>query len=195
MARVVENLPGDMALNLGSIVIRKGKLQDEEDETILVQWDAMPLCLDEDCAIRSRCHYKKDRSRPCTLMKQYIKSVALIIHRNFDFEETQLFRIGMELMPLYVLLCQLKMYQLTVNTPVHVTDKGLFHMNPVYREIRETIKAINRTWESIYPYAKNGKRGKIPANLDDFLDGDLTYHEMLEKGSPPVPKDRLVTKD
>ena len=192
MARPTENLPGEMAMQMGKIIIRKGV---DDDASVLVQWDAMPLCIDTECAIFTRCHYKKDREKPCTLMKQYVKSVALILHRNFVFDESQLFRVGMELMPMYVILCQLKMYQLTIQNPVSTTDKGLHHMNPIYREIREMIKSISRTWESIGARPKNGRGSNIPANIDDFLEGDLTYHEMLEKGPPPVPKNRLVTEE
>ena len=55
----------------------------------------------------------------------------------------------MHLMPLYKTLCKLKMEELAVTQPVFATIRGDRKADPVYREIRETMKIIMACWKDL----------------------------------------------
>jgi hypothetical protein len=76
-----------------------------------------------------------------------------MIHRCYreqlEQDETLLFKVGMHILPLYKTLCKLKMDELSTVHPIFVTHRGDRKADPVYKEIRETIKMINMAWKDI----------------------------------------------
>lgn len=60
-----------------------------------------------------------------------------------------LFKVGMHIIPMYLNLCALKMEALSVVHAVDTTHRGDRKADPVYKEIRETIKHINLAWKDI----------------------------------------------
>ena len=139
-----EYLPQYYSAQIGKIGVTKGKLGEYE----LYSWDAISDCLGEECACHSVCEYSKIGK--CRLQLNYLKGITNIIYRNYKekLDEPTCFRVGMHLIPLYGILCRLKMEEMMVTKTVHITKAGL-KIHPIYKEIRETIKSIENMWRSL----------------------------------------------
>lgn len=120
----------------------------------MVAWTAVSDCTGERCRIYTECNYNKDFK--CGLMKQYLSTICEMIHREFrdlimhpERGEKFLFQIGMHLLPLYKTLGKLKMEEHAVLYPVYMSEKGIRKADPVYKEIRDTIKLIQAMWKEL----------------------------------------------
>ena len=74
-----------------------------------------------------------------------------MIFNNFGevLDEPTFYRVGMHLMPMYRTLCRLKIEELGVNHIITTSDTGRKQANPIYKEIRDTIKLIDSLWHSL----------------------------------------------
>ena len=142
----MEHLPDSLDQRYGKITVRKGNYG---DELALYSWDAVPDCKDERCKAHFMCEF--DRRGKCTTMMQYLKGTSQMIFKNFGevLDEPTFYRVGMHLMPMYRTLCRLKIEELGVNNIVTTSDTGRKQANPIYKEIRDTIKIIDSLWHSL----------------------------------------------
>ena len=97
-------------------------------------------------------------------------------------DQTQLWRIGMHLMPLYSQLSLLLIEASSFTRIISLSDKGSYQVNPALKEIRAVIKEIEAMYKSLGIANKvkifNHKTGE-PA-----IDGrgrKGAYEEMLER--------------
>jgi hypothetical protein len=105
-------------------------------------------------------------------------------------------------MPLYRLLCRLKIEEVGFNRAIYTTDKGNYKANPVFREMRETIKQIEQIWKTLnldvtvppIPRIPNPVDGpQRDRNIVPMLTGDgKGYYSQLEQGV--VPKTKRVVR-
>jgi hypothetical protein len=132
----------------GHLRIEKGNLEPGSDEIQLYQWDAVGECLNMNCNIVHLCNY--DKNGKCKAELKYLGSVNHMIFKNFSevLDEPTLFRVGRHLMPLYKHLCKMKMYELQVTDVIWEDENGKLKAEPIYKEIRDTIKAIEAVWKS-----------------------------------------------
>jgi hypothetical protein len=152
----------------------------------LVAWAAIENCMPTLCHIEHLCSYQKTdgrKMRKCGLQKNYIQNVSSMIHRCFHKElgasESLLFRVGMHLMPLYKTLCKLKMEELSVHSPVTTTLRGDRKVDPVYKEIRETIKIVMMCWKDL------GLDGSLLSGAGNVLRGvSRGYEDELFEEEP-----------
>ena len=153
----------------------------------LVAWSPIEECIAELCRIDSMCEYVKTtaiKTVKCGLQKSYMKATAEMIHRCFEKElqdnENLLFKVGMQLMPLYRALCKLKMEELAVSYPVYSTPRGDRKADPVYKELRETIKSINQCYRDIGLKGGNAADLPIPKGVSYGYEDEL-FEEEPEK--------------
>jgi hypothetical protein len=144
------------------------------------------------CRIQHLCDFAKSengRVKKCGVQRAYISAVSDMIHHCFHVQiakdEQLLFRVGMHLIPLYKTLCKLKMEELSVSNPVFLTIRGDRKADPVYREIRETIKMIMACWKDIG--LQGTELGAIPVNPR----GDTGYEDELFEEEPEKTKTKL----
>lgn len=177
---VREFLPHRLNVTIGRLGVGKGTSDD--GNVYLYSWDAIQDCEGERCPAHEFCEF--DQRGKCTVMRQYLKSVMTLIFRNFaeDLTEPHLYRIGMHLMPLYKMLCRMKIEEMAVRRVVTVDDKGKRAANPLYKEIRETIKLIEQTWKRL--------------GLDPLmsLDPDFEDENFMDGNPPPKEKPKLKRK-
>lgn len=162
----------------------------------LVAWAAIEDCTAELCRIMHLCMYKKSTATStakCGLQRVYIQATAEMIHRCFEKElqgdENLLFRVGMHLMPLYKTLCKLKMEELSVTYPVYATPRGDRKADPVYKELRETIKIIDMTYRNL------GLKGASAPSLSPPKGVSYGYEDELFEEEPEKPKLDLGDSD
>ena len=117
--------------------------------------EPIPFCEGEECLAFDVCTYTcldSSLGTPrCEVMKIYLESVASEIYSLFkhSLDQSQTFRIAHHLLPLYKTLCRLIIDEFGVKSSLRVGKSGKVTMNPIYREIRETIKTIEGAWSLI----------------------------------------------
>lgn len=177
MARIEEVYSDDGIRKLHTTKIGKGKMRLTTGTSLFYAWDAVPECSAERCPAFANCIYdKKDK---CKVIREGLKGLSFVLFRNFKekMTEDQLWRIGMHLMPLYRMLLRLNIEELGVDRVIVEDMRGIRRINPLYKELRETIKTIDLTWKAIGISEDHDKKG------GDSVDGDPDYVENLEKKS------------
>ena len=142
---VEQVLPHRLSQSLGTLAIRKGTL----DGLALFTWDVIPECTDERCKATFICDFT--RKGRCTVMVQYMKGTSEMLFRSFGevLDEPTFYRVGMHLMPMYRTLARLKIEELGVKNIITTSDTGRKQANPIYKELRDTIKLIDGLWTSL----------------------------------------------
>jgi len=176
MARMEEVFSDDGIRKLHTTKIGKGKMRLTTGTSLFYAWDAVPDCTAEQCPAFANCIYdKKDK---CKVIREGLKGLSFVLFRNFreKMTEDQLWRIGMHLMPLYRMLFRLNIEELGVDRVIVEDMRGIRRINPLYKELRETIKTIDLTWKAI---------GISEDKKEDENDGhgDPDFVENLEKKS------------
>ncbi len=164
----------------------EGELESIEDPTSLAK------LLAGRCRIQHLCTYKKStngKTRKCGVQISYINAVSEMAHRCFRLQlqadEQLLFRFGMHLIPLYKTLCKLKMEELAVSNPVFLTMRGDRKADPIYREIRETVKLLMTCWKDL------GLQGTELGGIEPNPRGDTSYEEELYEDEPVEESPKL----
>jgi hypothetical protein len=131
-------------------------------------WNTITPCHEEDCPIYDSCPH--DKGPKCKVERQYVKAVATMAYRVFrqKFTEDQFFVVGMHILPMYRHLCRLKVWEWSVTHVMYEDEKGKRHINPIYREIREQIKAISAQWRML-----GVGRVDIPEPTDPRIPGGM----------------------
>lgn len=131
----------------GTLSTRRGR---DSKKKPLFSWEPIPECTDEDCPLREKCHYVK-RGEKCQVIAGFVKATATNIIVNFGDKLTNQIRnrIGTQLMPLYVQLARMYVYEASLAS-VHFHDnKGNPKINPIYKDIRDTIRSIDLQWKNL----------------------------------------------
>ena len=151
----------------------------------LVAWAAVDKCNADRCRVVAMCSYEQSsngRNVKCGVQRSYIQTVSEMIHQSFHLQikndQQLLFRIGMHLIPLYKTLCKLKMAELAISDPVFTTIRGDRKADPVYREIRETVKLIMMCWKDL------GLQGSELGGIEPSPRGDTDYEAELFEEEP-----------
>lgn len=161
----------DAKKHVGSIEIQKGQTA---EGIPVVTWDAIIPCEDEKCPITEHCPY--EHAGRCRVRKEYIAYVQKLLLGQVDKEkEMVVFRIGMELIPLFNQLIDIKIHSYG-KRPVYVTDKGNYAVQPLLKELRACLKAISDCLSNLSDGFSGGVKG-----MDDLV-GDTGYYEKLFNG-------------
>jgi hypothetical protein len=163
--------------NIGSLSIHKGKI----GEIAVKVWDVIPVC-DANCPLwEEECPYDKNKTR-CELRRQYIESVFSSLSNAIkDKDQLTIHRVGMLLMPLYTSLISIKL-------EVHAKQGGMRSsrggVDPIYKELRETIKLIDSMLKDLGIDKEKGGSGN---GKGDLLNGDGDYYDtLLNEGQVPA---------
>lgn len=161
--------------NVGSLQICKGSI----GELQVKMWDVLPTC-DETCSIYEKCPYDKTK-RICDLRKNYVENVFVSLSKSVDEEdEISMHRMGMLLIPLYTSLISIKLDIHSRNGNVR-GFKGT--VDPIYREMRETIRMIDGMLKDMGIDKVKDKEGR---KRKDFVNGNAEYYEdLLNEGMVP----------
>lgn len=159
----------------------------------LFSFDVVPKCVNGSCPALQYCDFEKttkEKEVRCGATTQYMRARAESIFRNHGhyLSEDQFHKIGLELTPLYRSLCKMKLEELSISKVVTTSDRGVMKSNPIYKEIRETLKAIQAVRNDIG--LDEGKARKtIPQNEDDLtltpapdFSQPGSYYEVMAEG-------------
>ena len=138
---------------IGTMAISKGKLRDSLDEDsdindiTFYSWDAIQECRDEDCPAHHMCPYEKKGK--CMTTVKFLKACASsLVFKNPDIDQDTVFRVGVELMPLYAQMIRFFIEEIAIKDASH-TNRGKIAIHPIFKEIRECIKLVGITRQKI----------------------------------------------
>lgn len=133
-------------LVLGNNRLNKGVLANGK---IFFAWDAIQDCNVDLCSASDKCGYIKTGGK-CAVQVTYLKTFFESVVNTYDhMTETELFKVGMHLVPLYSQLCRLKIEEMGTEQVAYFNDKGNRVINPIFKEIRETLKVIHLMWRDL----------------------------------------------
>uniref|UniRef100_A0A6M3IPK1 Uncharacterized protein n=2 Tax=viral metagenome TaxID=1070528 RepID=A0A6M3IPK1_9ZZZZ len=138
---------------MGTSMVQRGHVNENDPNSpMIVAFDVIPECIGGTCPIYRMCTVRPiTENEKCSLMRTYLESVNLVIFRNFkkQLDETQWLRVGFELIPLYKMLFRLKVHEFGRRLVEDISPKGTRSINPIFKEIRDTMAAISKMWSSI----------------------------------------------
>ena len=194
------SLPKSIYNQQGHVRLEKGRFQFAEKKLTLLAWDFSVNCKKEGCTFFDRCKYQIDatvitKKEKCLMQKKYMKNIIAAFLEKMvmkkDNTEEDIVKFGFELIPLYAHLFKFKMYEFGNEDILVYSPRGDQKINPVFKEIRETIKAINGVWRDI-----TGKHlpGKNPSQIgdDSFIDAMYTVSEEDYEGGGEVSEKGIV---
>ena len=172
------------------LINKTGQIKDSKDKLYdLVYWNAVQKCDPSSCGCTELCS-SSIAGKPCSVLSSYMGSVFDLMIRTFpgDISEDVIFRIGMHLVPLYKILCRLKMQEFN-ETEVMVRGKMGRSINPIFEEIRKTIVSIEKTWQNLGFIVQDGRKRK-----DRFVGhfNDRNYYDVIESGGMKMLEDMNV---
>lgn len=140
-------------------------------------WDVVKEC-SEECPAYGICEYRPTPAGRCTFMHKYLQSIIdglLAVEK--ELTDDQLKRFGFMVLPLYQQLIMLKIE--TVPLKSAIIGKGVgSKVHPVYKEIREVIKAIDAQLDKI-GVSIPVKEPESPEDAMDMEEGDPGYYERI----------------
>jgi len=166
--------------------VSKGSYKSKEgDKVFLWAWDFLEECQGEDCPLYEKCRYvkkvekyfregvidggKKYSDWKCYMHQTYlmgvIRAVMDKISNKKDMKQENVIKLGYQLIPLYSQLFKFKMWEYGNTELVTYSERGGIKVHPVYKEIREIIKAINGVWKTIGEEKRRG--GPSPEGIGD----------------------------
>jgi hypothetical protein len=170
-----------------SIICRTGTVTSDDGKDKLyelVYWNAVQRCNGLECPCLDLCS-KPDVDKPCSVVSSYMGNVYDIMIRTYkgNMTEDTAYRIGMHLVPLYKILCRLKMQEFAETSVMFVSPKGDMKVNPIFEEIRKTILAIEKIWANLGYIVSDGNRKK-----DKFVGAfnQRNYYDIIESGGMPM---------
>lgn len=188
MKKPVEPIPNK---DFGTMTVSRGKVYipakdtikgDEKEKRIsLYSWDVIQDCQKYLCPAADHCTYKQ--SGKCSVMVQYLKSTSAMFFDNFGgkVNETDFYRIGMHLMPLYANLCRFKIEEMGVKRVILTGAGERKYPHPVFKEIRSIIKLIEFVWRNL-GLSLIAACEAPPVPNPNFNELEDDYYSLLEKG-------------
>jgi len=182
------------AKGFGTQKLPKGKFN---ATSLFYSWDAVPMCRMNDCPIETTCPYQKGPAVKCQTHSQFLKSLSIILYRNFadQMDEPRLYRVGLHMMPLYKMLCKLLIVEHSIQDAIYLDDKGVRRANPVFKEIRDTLQAISKEWKALGLHGTSAS-AFAPTSIRDPLEyGNPDFHASLEEPSRRVRRRKSLEED
>jgi hypothetical protein len=117
--------------------------------------------------------------RDCPIVVSYLDNVFRMVRNRFvSGSKEDISRVGLHLIPLYKTLIKLKILESVVGSPI-VCGKEKVSIHPVYKEIRETIRAIEQVWRMIS--SDSGRKSGTSVPRRGASGTTSLYEQMLEQ--------------
>ena len=169
-------------LKIGALHLDKGLVR---KDVSMFAWDGVQTCDPTTCIVVDQCSYIK-RGK-CAVQMKYLEALYNAILGTYKYmDDVMLFKIGMQIIPLYVQLVKMQMLELSLTSPIYTSEKGNILPHPVYKEIRETLKTIYTMWKDLdLSFTFNAKPGLGPKSSEfgDDVNGDPNYYKKMTSDS------------
>lgn len=187
-------------VNRGELRLDKGLAR---KDTNMYAWDSIPMCNPTTCPVAEQCNYLTPGKAPgkCSVQVAYLDALYECIFTSYPYlDNVALFKIGMQVVPLYLHLAKMQLFEMSLGEAtdpmVFHTEKGEPKIHPIYKEIRETMKAIHVMWQDLdLTLAFNGKAnpkgegtgapGEVTKTAGDPVKGNPGFYDQLTKADAP----------
>lgn len=173
------------------IAYQRGKLPVEKGPALNMRvWQNIHRC-EEDCPARDLCTYDKENLAQCQVAADYLKDIYYMLTRRADsarvLDERRSTAIGIMLIPMYSQLIRLLIAEFGVTHVTYTTDKGSIMINPIFKEIRATIKDIHGLEKSLFEEAitKVADPHACHPEMDTRIMGSPGYYQAVKDGTKP----------
>lgn len=168
----------ELKLSVGSLSLKKGEVR---KGITLYAWDTVPDCSLEQCVMFTRCQLPKDSK--CPVLLDYLRVLYKSIFTTYPYmDETMLFKLGMQIIPLYVHLAKLQIVEMSLGSPMMEDEKGKPYVHPVYGEIRKTLQTTHMMWKDLHMTFEFPFKAKNPKDIEMGKDdgrGDPGYYKSI----------------
>lgn len=191
----LESLMSKLAVSqIGDVKVRRGTVSDEdgENELLYYSWDFIHDCLQSECPGFDACTYTCKESKTtakCPVSTQYLKAITTVIHLELrsKMNQIQLMKVGLHLMPLYAIMSRLLIEEMGVKKVSTQNVARTVRVHPVFKEIRDTMSAIDKAWASIglnMPGVGSGGFGSAKPVREDGHNpnGQKGYYDKMRAG-------------
>lgn len=167
---------------VGDSQLEKGEVR---EGITLYAWDSIPRCTSGECPVHVSCVYEKEGK--CGVLSDYLQTFYKAVLGTYRYmDETMLFKVGMQIVPIYLHLAKFQLIELSLQSPMTLDSKGNEIIHPVYKGIRDTMKTINSLWKDLgltfefpfKPKLKPSEEDNLPGNTGR---GDPSYYANLTK--------------
>ncbi len=169
-------------INSNSLV--KGEIREGMN---LISWDAIQSCNPAACPIGETCEVVAIlANRPCAVQVQYLQSFVETVFQTYrGLDESDAYKVGMHLVPMYSQLCRLKILEKSLANVAYHDRHGNPSIHPVYREIRDCLKTISVLWKDIGVKGAPGDFNSGPAAPGQANNGygDPTHYTTISQGA------------
>jgi hypothetical protein len=150
-------------------------------------WEYTAPCIPNECALWDRCSWRalsrKTPNNTCLLRWKYVKEMEQCVLTDYGstMTQTQMWQLGMHLVPLYQELVSLKIFRASLRTDELFSEwKGLPKVHPVIGLISSTMKTIAVVMREMGLGGVVGKVGEKEKGLSAALiAGDPSYYATL----------------
>lgn len=146
-------------------------------------WDVIDPCTGMDCVLYSRCTYAKGSN--CIVQQKYLKRVQGTLLKNAKgMNEKTLMRLGLEVFPLYRMLCRMKMKEAALESDemFYTSASGTIKVHPVFEEIRKIMRVLDSLWANVGMSNPVDSEGKPTKGIDMFEHGDPDFFRKQQEG-------------
>lgn len=184
----IQDLNVDTNARFGTLAMARGR----EDGLSLFEWAPVPDCTNKDCPLDKRCPFTR-RDGKCKVISGIIKAASNNILNNYGLKlnNAQKNRIGQHLIPLYGNLARMFIVETSLSSPQFIDKHGSPKMNPVYKDIRETIRGIELLWKQIGLVDMPIGEAEI-GNYYDQMEAEAM--EEMKENKPNKPKTKVKLK-
>lgn len=158
----IKVIPPSIKNKIGKLSVDKGTWRGIP----LVLWDFTQECDRSRCMIADYCPYETLKVKSskntkeqkyiykCVLHAKYLRSVLSAALNKLDDKTMTMensVKLGYHLIPLYNQLFKFKLveYGMQHEPVLEQSERGGLKINPIFKEIRDTISAVDKVWKSI----------------------------------------------
>lgn len=179
---------------IGDVKVKRGTVSDEDGENklLLYSWDFIHDCLQDKCPGFAACTYtcrKAVAIVKCPVSTEYLKAIITVIHQELrpQMNQVQLMKVGLHLMPMYAIMSRLLIAEMGVVQVTTENTAKTIRVHPVFKEIRDTMSAIDKAWVSIglnMPGVSSGGFGSAKPVREDGHNpnGRKDYYDKMRAG-------------
>lgn len=150
----------------------------------IILFDAAQPCR-ESCPIYNKCPYEK--AGKCRVEITYLKALtdSLLEDIGDAMDQRLLNKITLQLFPLFQQLIRLQIYAYSIENVVYETARGTPAVHPIFKEIRDTIRAIESTQRSM------GMDSEFLNAFNNFY-ADRGYKDGMKSANPDYGDSSLL---
>ena len=121
-------------------------LKGSKDEITMYSWDLIEECAGDRCRAVGYCHFSKSKRGKCRVMYWFLNGVVETFIRDQVLSQREMWKVGMQLMPMYKVWCKLLIFESSVSVDKvgYKNSKDEWRIHPIFKSIGDHVDKINK---------------------------------------------------